>query len=124
MGDGLAIQPPDHTVVSPAAGTISVVMEDSKHACGITLDNGMEVLIHIGLDTVAMNGDGFQLHVHAGDRVAVGTPLITFDRDKIKAAGHPDITMLVITSEGSAQNLSLLANKQVTAAQDVIATFE
>lgn len=124
MGDGLAIQPTDHTVVSPAAGTISVVMEDSKHACGITLDNGMEVLIHIGLDTVAMNGDGFQLHVHAGDRVAVGTPLITFDRDKIKAAGHPDITMLVITSEGSAQNLSLLANKQVTAAQDVIATFE
>ncbi len=124
MGDGLAIEPTDNTVVSPADGIISAVMEDSKHACGITLSNGMELLIHIGLDTVAMNGDGFQLHVKMGDHVSAGTPLITFDPNKIKAAGHPAITMLVITNEGSAKNLSLSSSKQVTAGKDEIATFE
>lgn len=124
MGDGLAIDPTDNTVVAPAAGVISAVMEDSKHACGITLSNGMEVLIHVGLDTVAMNGDGFQLHVKMGQTVSAGTPLITFDPKKIKAAGHPAITMLVITSEGSAKNLTMLTGKNVTAGKDVIATFE
>lgn len=124
MGDGLAIDPTDNTVVAPAAGTISAVMEDSKHACGITLSNGMEVLIHVGLDTVAMNGDGFQLHVTMGQKVSAGTPLITFDPKKIAAAGHPAITMLVITSEGSAKNLTMLTGKNVTAGKDVIATFE
>lgn len=73
IGDGLAIEPTDHTVVAPAAGTVSVVMQDSKHACGITLDNGMEILIHIGIDTVAMNGDGFELFVNQGDHVEAGT---------------------------------------------------
>ena len=124
MGDGLAIDPTDNTVVAPAAGVISAVMEDSKHACGITLSNGMEVLIHVGLDTVAMNGDGFQLHVKMGQTVSAGTPLITFDPKKIKAAGHPAITMLVITNEGSAKNLTMLTGKNVTAGKDVIATFE
>ena len=105
IGDGLAIEPTDHTVVAPAAGTVSVVMQDSKHACGITLDNGMEILIHIGIDTVAMNGDGFELFVNQGDHVEAGQPLISFDPEKIRAAGYPLTTILIMTNPGQAKVL-------------------
>ena len=105
IGDGLAIEPTDHTVVAPAAGTVSVVMQDSKHACGITLDNGMEILIHIGIDTVAMNGDGFELFVNQGDHVEAGPPLISFDPEKIRAAGYPLTTILIMTNPGQAKDL-------------------
>ena len=105
IGDGLAIEPTDHTVVAPAAGTVSVVMQDSKHACGITLDNGMEILIHIGIDTVAMNGDGFELFVNQGDHVEAGQPLISFDPEKIRAAGYPLATILIMTNPGQAKDL-------------------
>ena len=105
IGDGLAIEPTDHTVVAPAAGTVSVVMQDSKHACGITLDNGMEILIHIGIDTVAMNGDGFVLFVNQGDHVEAGQPLISFDPEKIRAAGYPLTTILIMTNPGQAKDL-------------------
>ena len=63
MGDGLAIEPTDTLVKAPAAGKVSAVMEDSRHACGLAFENGMEVLIHVGIDTVDMNGDGFELFV-------------------------------------------------------------
>ena len=105
IGDGLAIEPTDHTVVAPAAGTVSVVMQDSNHACGITLDNGMEILIHIGIDTVAMNGDGFELFVNQGDHVEAGQPLISFDPEKIRAAGYPLTTILIMTNPGQAKDL-------------------
>ena len=105
IGDGLAIEPTDHTVVAPAAGTVSVVMQDSKHACGITLDNGMEILIHIGIDTVAMNGDGFELFVNQGDHVEAGQPLISFDPEKIRAAGYTLTTILIMTNPGQAKDL-------------------
>ena len=105
IGDGLAIEHTDHTVVAPAAGTVSVVMQDSKHACGITLDNGMEILIHIGIDTVAMNGDGFELFVNQGDHVEAGQPLISFDPEKIRAAGYPLTTILIMTNPGQAKDL-------------------
>lgn len=105
IGDGLAIEPTDHTVVAPVAGTVSVVMQDSKHACGITLDNGMEILIHIGIDTVAMNGDGFELFVNQGDHVEAGQPLISFDPEKIRAAGYPLTTILIMTNPGQAKDL-------------------
>lgn len=105
IGDGLAIEPTDHTVVAPAEGTVSVVMKDSKHACGLTLDNGMEILIHIGIDTVAMNGDGFELFVDQGDHVKEGQPLISFDPEKIRAAGYPLTTILIMTNPGQAKDV-------------------
>ncbi len=106
IGDGLAIEPTDHTVVAPAEGTVSVVMKDSKHACGLTLDNGMEILIHIGIDTVAMNGDGFELFVDQGDHVKEGQPLISFDPEKIRAAGYPLTTILIMTNPGQAKDVT------------------
>lgn len=101
LGQGVGIEPTGNVVVAPADATVSTVIEDSKHACGLLLDNGVELLIHVGMDTVTMGGDGFQLHVKEGDRVHVGDKLITFDPEKIKAAGHPTTTAFVITEPGS-----------------------
>lgn len=120
LGDGIAIEPTDHTLVAPVDGIVSIVMEESNHACGITLDNGMEILLHIGIDTVSMNGEGFTSYVKQGDRVKVGDKLIEFDSEKVKAAGHPVTTMLVITNPGENQKLHFLTDKVVTAKKDVI----
>ena len=92
--------------------------------CGLVLENGMEILIHVGIDTVDMNGDGFTLHVKEGDAVRCGDPLITFSPEKIKAAGHPKTTAVIITGEGDAKNIKFVTGMDAKAAQTVIATFE
>ena len=100
LGEGVGIEPTGNAVVAPADATVCSVIEDSRHAVGLTLDNGAELLIHVGIDTVSMNGDGFQLHVKEGDRVRLGDKLITFDPEKIKAAGHPTTTAFLVTDPG------------------------
>ena len=107
MGDGLAIEPSNNIVTAPADCDVSVVMADTGHACGLSLPNGVELLIHVGVDTVDMGGDGFKLLVKEGDHVKAGQPLIEFDPAKIKAAGHPCTTMLIVTSEGNAANIKM-----------------
>lgn len=99
LGDGIALRPTTNVLLSPAAGEVIVAMEESKHAVGLRLTDGREILLHVGLDTVEMQGEGFQMHVHQGDRVKRGDKLITFDRKKIAAAGHDDITILVVTDD-------------------------
>ena len=123
MGDGVAFEPSDETVVSPCDGTISVVMEESKHACGITLSNGVELLIHVGIDTVSMNGDGFETFVKSGDKVKKGQPLIKFSKEKIKNAGYKDTTMLIITDNGNAENIELISGIPSKAGETVVAKF-
>ena len=103
LGEGVGIEPTDSTVVAPADATVSTVMEESRHAVGLTLTNGAELLIHVGMDTVEMKGDGFALHVKVGDKVRTGDKLITFDPDKIRAAGHPVTTAFVVTDAGDAR---------------------
>ena len=105
MGDGIAIIPENELLVSPVAGEIAVTMDDSRHACAIKADNGMEILLHIGLDTVDMGGDGFEYLITKGQRVQTGTPLIRFSREKIKAAGHRDVTMCILSDPGKAENI-------------------
>lgn len=100
LGEGVGIEPTGNVVVAPADATVCSVIEDSRHAVGLTLNNGAELLIHVGIDTVSMNGDGFQLHVKEGDRVHLGDKLITFDPEKIKAAGHPTTTAFLVTDPG------------------------
>ena len=124
LGDGLAIEPTDNTLVAPADGEISVLMEGSNHACGMKLANGMEILMHIGLDTVDMNGDGFTAHIKEGDMVKAGDRLISFDPAKIKAAGHPATTMLVITEEAEGCKAVFHTGKTVAAGRDPILTLE
>ena len=96
LGDGVGIEPEDELVVSPFDGTISSVA-DSQHAIGIE-SNGMEMLIHVGVDTVNMQGDGFTCLVKEGDEVKAGQPLIRFDRAKIKAAGYSDTVAVLLTN--------------------------
>lgn len=124
MGDGMAIIPENETLYAPADAEITMLMPESRHACGLKLRNDMEVLLHIGVDTVDMKGDGFTYLVQEGQKVHAGTPLITFDRAKIKAAGHPDITVCIITDEGNAQNIQFQTGRHVKENETTIATFQ
>ena len=100
LGEGVGIDPTSNTVVAPADAVVSTVMEESRHAVSLRLDNGAELLNHVGMDTVEMKGDGFVYHIREGQRVHTGDPLITFDPEKIKAAGHPIITAFVVSDPG------------------------
>lgn len=122
LGEGVGIEPTGNVVVAPADATVCSVMEDSRHAVGLTLDNGAELLIHVGIDTVSMNGDGFQLHVKAGDRVHLGDKLITFDPEKIKAAGHPTTTAFLVTDPGDLTP-TFETNVDAQAGQTVVIRF-
>lgn len=123
MGDGIAIEPEDELLLAPADGTVAVVMEDSLHACGIVLDNGMEVLLHIGLDTVDMKGNGFRAFIKPGDRVKRGDKLIQFDRARIRQAGHPDMVIMVVTNGGTAENMTWKSGIHVSAGKDTVAQW-
>ena len=124
MGEGLAVRPENDTVTSPGAGTVIVMMEDSRHAVGLLMDNGIQLLIHVGIDTVDMKGDGFAYLVKQGERVSAGSPLIRFDREKIKKAGHPDVTVCVVTDAGEAENIRMLTGMRGTANETEIMVFE
>lgn len=124
MGDGFAILPETETLYSPVDAEITVLMEDSRHACGLRLDNGMEILLHIGIDTVSMNGDGFAYLVQEGEKVCAGTPLIRFDRKKIKEAGHPDVTVCIITEQGNSENVHFYTGIQAEANKTIVAEFQ
>ena len=124
MGEGVAFEPDNDVVYAPADATVSVVMEDSRHACGLTLDNGMELLIHVGIDTVDMGGDGFELFVKSGDRVRRGDRLISFTPEKIKAAGHPKTTVFLVTDEGNSSNIRYLSGMDAKAGETTVITYE
>lgn len=123
MGDGVAIEPSSAVVCAPADGEITVAMEETGHACGMKLKNGLEILIHVGIDTVSMGGDGFELLVKEGDMVKSGTPLIRFDKEKIKAAGHPCTTMLIVTEEGSAAEISMHTGMEAEAGKTTVVSW-
>ena len=107
MGEGVAIVPDGEEIKAPCDAKVQVMMEETGHAVGLKLENGAELLIHIGLDTVYMNGEGFENLVRVGDVVKKGTPLIKFSKDKIKAANHEDTVMCIITDKGLAKDTEL-----------------
>ena len=108
LGVGVGIIPEEGVVVAPYDGEISSVAE-TQHAVGITGAEDMELLIHIGVDTVKMNGDGFQCLVKEGDTVKAGQPLIRFDRAKIKAADHPDTVVVLLTNSDDYEDVEFFA---------------
>ncbi len=122
VGDGLAIRPESETLVAPAKGRVTVLMEDSRHAVGLTLDDGTELLLHVGLDTVSMGGGGFTYLVTQGEEVVAGTPLLKFSREKIKEAGHPDTTILVVTNPADHPPFSFQTGEKAKAGETIIAT--
>ena len=98
MGQGLVIEPSEGELVSPVNGTVTVLFP-TKHAVGIVSDEGVEMLMHIGMDTVGLDGKGFEAHIEQGDHVAIGQKLISFDMDVIKSAGLVTETPVIITNQ-------------------------
>ena len=96
MGDGIAIQPDRGEIYAPCDGTISMIMEHSLHALGILTKDGMELLLHIGIDSVELMGEGFIAHVKKGDSIKAGDRLISYDQALLKRKGINDISMLII----------------------------
>ncbi len=97
MGKGVAIEPTENRIFAPISGEV-MVLPDSQHAIGIKGDEGEEILIHIGIDTVSLKGEHFKAFVQVGDRIEVGELLITFDREAIKEAGFQTVTMIIVTN--------------------------
>ena len=102
MGQGVVIEPSQGELVSPVNGTVTVLFP-TKHAVGIVSEEGVELLMHIGMDTVSLDGKGFEAHVEQGDKVVVGQQLISFDMDVIKKAGLVTETLVIITNQDDFQ---------------------
>ena len=106
MGDGFAVEPENGNIVSPVSGTVSSVFP-TKHALGIVTEAGLEVLVHIGLDTVSLEGKPFTVHVAEGQKVAAGDLLVTADLDAIRAAGRETSTIVVFTNGDVIKSVNL-----------------
>ncbi|GAB2023654.1 sucrose-specific PTS transporter subunit IIBC [Pseudolactococcus yaeyamensis] len=121
MGKGIAIEPTIGEIYAPADGTLTVT-NDSKHAYGLLTNKGAEVLLHIGIDTVQMVGEGFSTQVKQGQVVKKGDLLGTFDIDKIKAAGYEATVMIIVTNTLSFAEVQGIDNQAVTVGQTIIQT--
>ena len=106
MGDGFAVEPANGNIVSPVSGTVSSIFP-TKHALGLVTEAGLEVLVHIGLDTVSLEGKPFTVHVAEGQKVAAGDLLVTADLDAIRAAGRETSTVVVFTNGDSIKSVKL-----------------
>ena len=106
MGDGFAVEPANGNIVSPVSGTVSSIFP-TKHALGLVTEAGLEVLVHIGLDTVSLEGKPFTVHVAEGQKVAAGDLLVTADLDAIRAAGRETSTIVVFTNADAIQSVKL-----------------
>ncbi|WP_338208786.1 N-acetylglucosamine-specific PTS transporter subunit IIBC [Lactiplantibacillus paraxiangfangensis] len=114
LGDGYAVEPTDAEVVSPVSGEVTSIFP-TKHAVGLKTASGLEILLHMGINTVEMNGTPFELHVEQGDQIAAGSAVATVDLAAIKAAGKKTTMMVVITNMDHVTNLSLNGDQTVTA---------
>lgn len=119
MGKGLAIKPSEGVVYAPADAEVTIAFE-TGHAYGLKTASGAELLIHIGIDTVSMNGEGFEKLVAAGDKVKAGAPLAKFDSSKIAAAGLDDTTMVIVTNTADFAAVEALAQGTVAHGADFL----
>ena len=120
-GDGVAIDPADDVVVSPADGELSLVF-NTKHAFALTLENGAELLVHIGVDTVSLNGEGFEQLAEAGTKVKAGTPIIKIDREFIKSKGFSLMTPVLITNPDNFE-ISAIENVDTVAGETAVVKY-
>lgn len=119
MGPGAAIEPTGDTVYAPGPGVVAAA-QPTGHAFGLVLDGGLEILIHIGIDTVNLKGEGFDVKVKNGDRVELGTPLVTFDRSIIEKAGYPLVTPVVVLNADDWGEVTPLQSGDVTPGSPLI----
>ncbi|RYL95081.1 PTS beta-glucoside transporter subunit EIIBCA [Sporolactobacillus sp. THM7-4] len=123
MGKGVGIEPADNKVVSPIDGEITVAFP-SGHAYGIKSDNGTEVLIHIGINTVELNGKHFEQKVRNGDKVRKGDVLVHFDRDKIRKAGYDTTTMVLVTNTNDYEAVEPMISESTDFGDPIIKTYK
>lgn len=119
LGDGVAVIPLDGKIFAPADGTIGMIFE-TLHAVSLTTEYGAEILIHVGLDTVKLKGEGFEGHVKAGDTVKKGDLLLTVDLEKVKAAGYDTITPMLICNTDNFAEVKGLIGKDVAPGEDIL----
>ncbi|MBU6376570.1 MAG: glucose PTS transporter subunit IIA [Bdellovibrionales bacterium] len=119
LGDGVAIDPVDGVVVSPVDGKIAQIFR-THHAVGIVTDDGLELLIHVGIDTVKMQGRGFKAFVKQGDRVKAGDRLIEFDLELVRKEAKSTITPVIVTNTEGVQSLQVMTNSKAEKGQDLI----
>lgn len=123
MGEGFGIVPSDGEVVSPVDGEIMQVFP-TNHAIGIKAANGIELLIHIGLETVAMEGEGFTGHVSEGDMVKTGDSLVSFDMDLVTKEADSTISPVIITNSDALASFDILETGETTGGRTVVARAE
>ncbi|MBE6062798.1 MAG: PTS glucose transporter subunit IIA [Clostridium butyricum] len=121
-GDGLAMMPEADIVVAPADGELTLVF-NTKHAFAMTLENGVELLVHIGIETVTLNGEGFEQLVEAGTKVKAGDPIIKVDREFIKSKGLPLITPLLITNPDILKSITAVENVATVAGETTVLEY-
>ena len=119
LGKGVAIQPADGKIYAPADGTIEMLF-DTKHAVSMTTTEGVELLVHIGLDTVALKGEHFTAHKGNGDAVKKGDLLISVDLEAVKAAGYDVITPMVVCNTSDYQTVEAVTGSDVNAGDTVL----
>lgn len=124
LGDGIAIEPSECTVVAPADGTVEVVMNETEHTVGLKVRNDVEVLIHVGVNTSNLKGKGFKCLVKVGDKVKAGMPLIEFDKKIIEESGYKS-TIIFIISDNHDQAINFKNETDIViAGKDIVLDLE
>ena len=119
LGKGLAIIPSEGKVYAPFDGTVEMLF-DTKHAVAVTSDDGVEVLIHVGVDTVNLKGEGYTAHTATGEKVKKGQLLLEFDMDRIKKAGYQTVTPVIVTNSDEYKNVRVVKTGSVRAGDEVL----
>ncbi len=119
LGDGVAVIPEEGKIFAPADGTVEMIF-DTLHAVSMTTEWGAEVLIHVGLDTVQLKGEGFEAHVKAGSQVKKGDLLLTVDLEKVKAAGYDIVTPILICNTSDYAKVEGISGRNVNAGDDIL----
>ena len=123
LGEGVVIQPASQIVTAPCDGVISMIAEDSNHAIGMTLNNGAEILLHIGLDTVSLNGEGFHVFVKANDKVKQGERLLEFDKKFIESKGFETTCILIVTNSSEYPETKYISGMEAVQNETEICKF-
>lgn len=121
-GDGLAIDATGDVIVAPCDGDLTLVFK-TKHAFAMTLDNGIELLVHIGIETVSLNGEGFEQLAEASTKVKAGTPIIKIDREFIKSKNLPLVTPILITNPDVVKSMDAKTGLDAKAGETVVLEY-
>lgn len=119
VGDGLAVDPCSDVLVAPVSGALTNLPK-TGHAAGITTDDGLEVLVHVGMDTVELKGEGFTPLAHPGDRVLAGQPLIRIDLERLRQRARSLVTPVVVTNPARVERMEIVAGEKVAAGRDAL----